>query len=99
MEWVVGSGMLGGLLLIALGTASIRTGWTLPRVGRRVTRPSIYGLGVLLAGVPCVIQGLFYFRIVPSPSWEIHFFGANALVISGLVLMGVGQMLPPRRRS
>lgn len=97
MEWVVGSGVLGGLLLIALGTASIRTGWTLPGVGRHVTRPSIYGLGALFVGAPCVIQGLFYFRIVPTPSWEIHFFGANALLLSGLVLMGLGQMLPSRR--
>ncbi|WP_327248253.1 hypothetical protein [Streptomyces sp. NBC_01320] len=99
MAWFIGAGMLGGLLLIALGTASIRTGWTLPWVGHRVTRPSVYGLGALLVGVPCVMQGLFYFGIAPIPSWEVRFFGANALTLSGLVLIGVGQMRPWRRRE
>ncbi|MEU2930785.1 hypothetical protein ABZ636_38125 [Streptomyces sp. NPDC007251] len=98
MEWLVGMGMLGGLLLIALGAASIRTGWTLPFMVRRVTRPSVYGLGALLLGASCVVQGLFYFAIVPIPSWELRFFGANALLFSGLVLIGVGQMRPSRRR-
>lgn len=99
MEWVVGSGMFLGLLAIALGMASIRTGWTLPGMRRRVTRPQIYGLGALLVGAPCVIQGLFYFHFVPSPSWEFHFLGTNALMFSGLILMGVSQMRPSRRRS
>jgi hypothetical protein len=39
MEWVVGSGMVLGLLAVAAGMASIRTGWTLPWVRRRVTHP------------------------------------------------------------
>ncbi|MEU8831724.1 hypothetical protein [Streptomyces sp900116325] len=99
MEWVVGSGMFLGLLAIALGLVSIRTGWTLPGGRRRVTRPRIYGLGALLVGAPCVIQGLFYFHFVPSPSWEFRFFGTNVLMFSGLILMGVSQMRPSRRRS
>ncbi|MET9793330.1 hypothetical protein [Streptomyces canus] len=99
MEWVVGSGMVLGLLAVALGVASMRTGWTLPWVRRRVTRPRIYGLGGLLVGAPCVIQGLFYFHVVPSPSWEFRFFGTNALMFSGLILMGVSQMRSSRRRS
>ncbi|WP_223280852.1 hypothetical protein [Streptomyces antnestii] len=96
MEWVVGTGMLAGLLLIASGTASMRTGWVPPWARRRVTRPSLYGLGAVLVGVPCVVQGLFYFRILASPSWEVRFVAQNALMFSGLILIGVGQM---RRRS
>ena len=99
MEWVVGSGMVLGLLAVALGVASMRTGWTLPWVRRRVTRPRIYGLAGLLMGAPCVIQGVFYFHVVPSPSWEFRFFGTNALMFSGLILMGVSQIRPSRRGS
>ncbi|MFF0095117.1 hypothetical protein ACFYSF_35000 [Streptomyces canus] len=98
MEWVVGSGMVLGLLAVALGVASMRTGWTLPWVRRRVTRPRIYGLAGLLTGAPCVIQG-FYFHVVPSPSWEFRFFGTGAFMFSGLILMGVSQMRSWRRRS
>ncbi|MFE5025627.1 hypothetical protein ACFRAO_20410 [Streptomyces sp. NPDC056656] len=93
MEWFIGIGVLGGLALITAGAASMRTGWTPP--WSRVTRPSVYGLGTLLVGVPCVVQGLFYFRTLPSPPWEVRFFGLNVLVFSGLILIGVSQM---RRR-
>ncbi|WSQ15238.1 hypothetical protein OG604_50350 [Streptomyces sp. NBC_01231] len=82
MEWVVGSGMVLGLLAIPLGVASMRAGWTLPWVRPRVTRPRVYGLGALLVGATCVIQGLFYFRVVPKPSWEFQFFGTNAFLFS-----------------
>ncbi|WSQ12873.1 hypothetical protein OG604_36725 [Streptomyces sp. NBC_01231] len=99
MEWVVGSGMVLGLPAIALGVASMRAGWTLPWVRRRVTRPRVYGIGALLVGATCVIQGLFYFHVVPKPSWEFQFFGTNALLFSGLILMGVSQMGPSRRRG
>ncbi|MDT0484681.1 hypothetical protein [Streptomyces doebereineriae] len=96
MEWVVASGMVLGLLAVTLGMAAIRTGWTLPWVRRRVTRPRIYGLAGLLVGALCVIQGLFYFHVVPSPSWEFRFFGTGAVMFSGPILMGVSQM---RRRA
>lgn len=97
MEWVVGSGMFLGLLAVVLGVASMRTDWSLPWARRRVTRPRVYGLGALLVGAPCVIQGLFYFRFVPEPSWELRFLGTNALMFSGLILMGVSQMRPSHR--
>ncbi|MFB7710094.1 hypothetical protein [Streptomyces sp. NPDC056105] len=95
MKWFVGIGVLGGLALITAGVASMRTGWTLPW-SRRVTRPSVYGLGTLLVGVACVVQGALYFRILPSPPWEVRFFGLDVLVFSGLILIGVSQM--QRRR-
>jgi hypothetical protein len=97
MKWVVGSGMVMGLPAVALGVASVRTGWTLPWERRRVTRPRVYGIAGLLVGAPCLIQGLFYFHVVPSPSWEFRFFGTNALMLSGLILMGLSQMRPSRR--
>ncbi|WP_406301457.1 hypothetical protein OHA61_02425 [Streptomyces sp. NBC_00885] len=99
MGWVVGVGMALGLLGIALGTASIRTGWTLPWVRRRVTRPRMHGLGVLLVSTTSVVQGLFYLHVVPSPTWEIRFLGANALMFSGLILVAAGQMMGPPRRT
>ncbi|WP_406277345.1 hypothetical protein OHT93_34885 [Streptomyces sp. NBC_00191] len=99
MGWVVGVGMALGLLGIVLGTASIRTGWTLPCVRRRVTRPRMHGLGVLLVSTTCVVQGLFYFHLVPSLTWEIRFFGANALTFSGLILVAAGQMMEPPRST
>ncbi|GAA5707359.1 hypothetical protein Save01_08222 [Streptomyces avermitilis] len=99
MDWFVGLGMVLGVLAIALGTVSIRTGWTLSWARRHVARPRVYGLGGLLVGTPCTVQGLFYFGIVPSPSWEIRFFSMNVLLLSGLVLLGVGQMRWSPRRS
>jgi hypothetical protein len=96
----LGSAMaLGGLLAVALGVVSMRTGWTLPWVRRRVTRPRIYGLAGLMMGALCVIQGLFCFHVVPSASGEFRFFGTGALMFSGLLLLGVSQMRSSRRRG
>lgn len=94
MSWVVAVGMIGGMALLALGAVSLRTGWTLAR--RHVSRPRLYGLGALLVGTPCFLQGLFYFRLIPVPSWEARFFGCNALLFAGLTLLAVSQMLPAR---
>ncbi|MFD3844067.1 hypothetical protein ACFWWC_49090 [Streptomyces sp. NPDC058642] len=89
--------MFLGLLAIALGMASMRPGWTLPWVRRRVSRLRIYGLGAVLVGATYVIQALFYFHFVRSPSWEFPFFGTNALMFCGLILVGVSQLWPRRR--
>lgn len=43
------------------------------------------------------MQGLFYFRILPSASWEVRFFGGNALLFSGRLLIATSQLLSPRR--
>ena len=77
----------------------MRTGWTLPWVRRRVISPRVYGLAGLLVGALCVIQGLFYFHAVPSPSREFRFLVTSALMFSGLIFMGVSQMRPSRRRA
>lgn len=98
MEWVVGVGLFLGLLIFALGVASIRTGWTLPWARRHIRHPRVYGAGALLMGTSFVLQGLFYFGVLPVPSWEVRFFSMNALMFSGLVLLGVGQ-LPARRKG
>ncbi|MFD7872532.1 hypothetical protein ACFV5G_00120 [Streptomyces sp. NPDC059766] len=99
MEWVVGIGLVLGLLFMALGVASIRTGWTLPWARRHVRHHRVYGTGALLMGASCVLQGLFYFGALPTPSWEVRFFAANALLITGILLLGAGQLLPARRRG
>ncbi|MFE7329511.1 hypothetical protein ACFU8W_31920 [Streptomyces sp. NPDC057565] len=97
MAWVVGAGMLMGLLAIASGIVTLRTGWILPAARRHVTRPQLHGLGALAAGACPLVQGLFYFRILPSASWEIRFFGGNALSLTGLLLIAASQLLSPRR--
>lgn len=89
--------MLMGLLAITVGVVALRTGWLLPTARRHVTRPRLHGLGGLLLGTSLVLQGLFYFRILPSLSWEIRFFGANALLFAGLVLISASQLMPRRR--
>ncbi|MGW7264928.1 hypothetical protein [Streptomyces sp. NPDC054842] len=99
MDWVVGGGMLLGCLAIALGSIAVYSGWTPSWQRRRTTRPRVHGLGVLLVGTPCVLQGLFFFHLVPSPSWQVRFIGTNALLLSGLALITVGQMLPPSRST
>ncbi|MFK0110716.1 hypothetical protein [Streptomyces sp. NPDC091217] len=87
-----------GLLVIALGIVTLRTGWILPTARRHVTRPQLHGLGALFTGTSVVLQGLFYFRVLPSVSWEARFFGGNALLLAGLLLISLSQLLPLRRR-
>lgn len=98
MAWAVGTGLLLGLLLIAMGTATLRTGWIVPTARRHVTRPQLHGLGTLLMGTSLVLQSLMYFGALPSPSWEARFYGGNALLLGGMLLLILSQTLPPRRR-
>lgn len=101
MGWVIGIGMLVSLALIALGVVSMRTGWVLPWARRHVTRPRVYGFGALLAGVPCVVQGLYYFRLplLPDLSGDVRFYGTTPLLLCGLLLIGLGQLLPRRQAT
>jgi phosphoglycerol transferase MdoB-like AlkP superfamily enzyme len=97
MAWVVGTGAFLGVLAIALGILALRTGWVAPTVRRQVTRPKLHGLGALLAGTSVLLQSLFYFRILPSASWEVRFFGGNAFLFAGLLLIVLSQLLRPRQ--
>lgn len=97
MAWVVGTGAFLGMLAVALGLVTLRTGWILPTARRHVTRPRLHGLGVLLTGASVVLQGLFYFRVLPSVSWEARFFTGNALLFAGLLLIALSQLLPLRQ--
>lgn len=97
MAWVVGTVAFLGLLAIALGIVTLRTGWIVPTARRHVTRPPLHGLGALLTGSYAVLQGLFYFRVLPSVSWEARFFGGDALLLAGLLLIILSQLLPLRR--
>ncbi|AWE54349.1 hypothetical protein DC008_34980 [Streptomyces nigra] len=97
MAWVVGTGVLLGLLAIALGILTLRTGWVAPTARRHVTRPKLHGLGALLMGTSLLLQSLFYFRILPSVSWEVRFFGGNAFLLAGLLLIALSQLPRPRQ--
>lgn len=97
MAWIVGTGAFLGLLAIALGIVTLRTGWILPTARRHVTRPQLHGLGALLTGTSVVLQGFFYFRVLPSVSWEARFFVGNTLLFAGLLLIALSQLLPLRR--
>jgi len=101
MGWIVGISMSLSLMLISLGVASMRTGWVLPWARRHVGRPHVYGLGALLVGAPCAVQGLYYFRfpLLPEVSWDIRHYSMTALLLCGLLLVGVGQLLPPSRQA
>ncbi|GAA2260800.1 hypothetical protein GCM10010415_24050 [Streptomyces atrovirens] len=99
MAWVVGTGVLIGLLAVASGISTLRTGWLLPTARRHVTRPRLHGFGALLVGASVLLHSLFYFHILPSVSWEVRFFGGNALLLAGLLLIALSQLLPQRRNS
>ncbi|MER8031231.1 hypothetical protein ABTZ78_19975 [Streptomyces bauhiniae] len=96
MAWVVGVGMFLGLLAIGAGITTLRTGWMVPTARRRVTRPRLHGLGAVLTGASVLLQGLCYFRVLPDVPWEARFFGGNALLFGGLLLVALSQMLPLR---
>ncbi|MER0246448.1 hypothetical protein AAHZ94_31645 [Streptomyces sp. HSW2009] len=95
MAWVVGTGMLLGLLVIGCGIATLRTGWIVPTARRHVTRPALHGIGALVTGGSVVLQGLF-FSILPGLTWDARFYGGNALLLAGLTLLTLGQVLSPR---
>ncbi|MFF7013748.1 MULTISPECIES: hypothetical protein [Streptomyces] len=99
MAWVVGAGLLLGLLMIAMGTAALRTGWIVPTARRHVTRPRLHGCGVLLMGATLAVQSLTYFGALPSPSPQARSAGGNALLLGGMLLLLVSQSLPRRRDS
>ncbi|WP_406279028.1 hypothetical protein OHT93_38610 [Streptomyces sp. NBC_00191] len=89
--------LLVGPLSMALGTASILTGWTWPWARRKVKKPRIYGLGALMVGTACLVQGLLHFRTTPTGPWQMRFL--NALVICGLAVLAAGQGSSLRRRK
>ncbi|MFD8645518.1 hypothetical protein ACFV14_35020 [Streptomyces zaomyceticus] len=99
MAWVVGTGGFLGLLAIALGIVTLRTGWILPTARRHVIRHKLHGLGALLTGASALLQSLLYFHILPSVSWNVRFFGGNALLFAGLTLIALSQLLPLRRNA
>ncbi|WP_448315342.1 hypothetical protein [Streptomyces sp. CO7] len=96
MAWVVGTGAFLGLLVLVSGIVTLRTGWIVPTARRHVTRPRLHGLGALLTGGSVVLQSLFHFRVLPGVSWDVRFFGGNALLFTGLLLIALGQLLPLR---
>ena len=97
LVWVVGAGMLLGVLSIALGVVTFRTGWAPPWSRRHVTRPRLLGTGAVLTGLGVFLPGLVYFGVVPDLSWEVRFFGQNALVLAGLVCIGASRLMAPPR--
>ncbi|HEY9328696.1 MAG TPA: hypothetical protein VIS09_10735 [Streptomyces sp.] len=97
MAWAVGTGGFLGLLAIALGIVTLRTGWILPTARRHVTRPRLHGLGGLLTGASALLQSLLYFGILPSVSWDVRFLGGIAFLFAGLSFIALSQLLPLRR--
>ncbi|MFZ4280737.1 hypothetical protein [Streptomyces rhizosphaericola] len=97
MAWVVAANALLGVPAIALGTVTLRTGWVLPTAHRHVTRPRFHGVGVLLIGASLLLQSLLHFEVLPSVSWEARFYGGNALLLGGMLLLLLGYVLPLRR--
>ncbi|ALC32149.1 hypothetical protein ABE83_26325 [Streptomyces sp. CFMR 7] len=93
----MGANALLGVLAIALGTVTLRTGWVLPTARRHVTRPRLHGGGVLLIGASLLLQSLLHFGVLPSVSWEVRFYGGNALLLGGALLLLLGYVLPLRR--
>ncbi|MER8044635.1 hypothetical protein [Streptomyces sp. NPDC094032] len=96
MVWLVGVNVFLGLLAIGAGVVTLRVGWVLPVARRRVTRPRRHGLGAVLVGASLSLQGLLYFWNLPGVSWEVRFFGGNALLLAGLLLIALGQTPVPR---
>ncbi|MFF3013298.1 hypothetical protein [Streptomyces sp. NPDC057939] len=96
MAWLVATGMVVGLAAVVLGIMALRTGWILPTARHHVTRPPLHGLGAVLAGASPLLQGLHHFGLLPGLSWEVRFFGGNALLLSGMLLIALAQLLPPR---
>lgn len=99
MVWVVGVGVLVGLLVIASGVGTLRTGWVLPSARRHVVRPKLYGIGALFVGGSVLLQSLFLSRVLPSVMWEARHVGGTALLLAGLFCIARSQRLSRRRDS
>ncbi|MFI0901277.1 hypothetical protein [Streptomyces sp. NPDC020983] len=97
MIWVAGPGAVVGLLVIASGWATLRTGWLPPLARRHAGRPQLHAAGALVAGASVTGQALFGLGVLPGLPWQERFLGGNAVLLAGLALIVLGQMLPPRR--
>ncbi|MFK0225767.1 hypothetical protein ACIQUL_08375 [Streptomyces sp. NPDC090303] len=92
--------MLLGVVVIALGVVTYRTYWVPPWSRGHVKRPRLLGGGSVLSGLGVLLPGLVHFGVVPDLSWEVRFFGANALMLSGFACIAASQLLgPPRART
>ncbi|SEC78231.1 hypothetical protein [Streptomyces sp. TLI_105] len=97
MAWVVGAGMLLGVLSVVLGVVTFRMSWVPPWSRGRVTRPRLMGAGAVLTGLAAFLPGLVYFGVLRGLSWEARFFGQLALMLSGIVCIGLSQLPGPSR--
>ncbi|MFF3602895.1 hypothetical protein [Streptomyces sp. NPDC002463] len=99
VAWVVGAGLLLGLLGTVLAGVVLRTGWVPPWNRRHVTRPWLFGAGILMASLGNVLMGLEYFGVLPEVSWEVRFFVGNGVIWAGVLLIGASQVLPLLRTA
>ncbi|MET9349213.1 hypothetical protein [Streptomyces termitum] len=97
MGWVVGTGTVVGLLVIALGVVALRTGRVLPVSRWHVTRPRLYGAGVLVLGASLLLPGLSALHLLPGVPEEARFLGGTGLLLAGMVLLLVSQLSPLHR--
>ena len=98
MAWAVGGTCaFVGLLAVVLGTVTLRTGWVLPTARRHVTRPGLHGLGALFMGTSILLQGLVHLGILAGVSWEARVLGEIGCLFTGLLLIALSHLLPPRR--
>ncbi|MFJ2301491.1 hypothetical protein [Streptomyces sp. NPDC087787] len=88
--------VLVALLFAASGVAGITRGWVLPVNRHRVRRVRLYGWGQLVAAVALCRQMLFSTVLSDPDTLDPHirewgFLSGGALLLTGLILMGVSQ--------
>ncbi|MEU3049263.1 MULTISPECIES: hypothetical protein [unclassified Streptomyces] len=98
MHWLGVLAAAVGAAALVLGAAALRSGWTLPWTRGTVLRPQLYGLGGVLFGVACLGQGLFSLGVLPAVSRDVRLYAMSALLLCGLLLIGVSQMPRTARR-
>ncbi|WP_155054619.1 hypothetical protein [Streptomyces blattellae] len=70
-----------GCVMLASGMAALSVGWIPPRLRGSVTRPRLWGLGILGVGFFCVTQ-------VPSLRWSFEDAGDVGIAVRLLVFFG-----------
>ncbi|MEV7234878.1 hypothetical protein AB0N06_13125 [Streptomyces sp. NPDC051020] len=91
--------VLLALLFAASGIAGITRGWVLPTNRRAVHRPRLNGWGQLVAAVALCWQQVSFWVIsdIEIRQWGTLF--GSALLLTGLILMGVSQRRTGRNRQ
>lgn len=97
---VIGSLLIAVLVLgLGSGLAAVLTGRVVPWGRGRIVRPRLWGYGQLLISAMILVQGLWYFEILPLPRETAPLHTSVLIIATAMLAAILGQKLPRRERN